>query len=58
MIEIKNNIAIELISLLKESQYAFNVAHYHGCSSDYWTDKINDVEKMINYLKKKTNYKE
>ena len=36
----------------------FKVAHYHGCPSDYWTDKINDAEKMINYLKKKTNYKE
>ena len=60
MIEIKNNIAIELISLLKESQYAFKVAHHQSIGSMriYWTDKINDAEKMIDYLKKKTNYKE
>ena len=31
MLEIGNNTAIELIGLLKESQYAFKVAHYHGC---------------------------
>ena len=30
MIEIKNNIAIELISLLKESQYTFKVANYQS----------------------------
>lgn len=30
MIEIRDNIAIGLIGLLKESQYAFKVSHYHG----------------------------
>lgn len=60
MIEISNNTAIKLIGLLKESQYAFKFTDNEsvGGPSDYWTNKINDAEKIINYLKKKTNYKE
>lgn len=30
MIEIRNNIAIRFISLLKESQYVFKVANYQS----------------------------